>query len=247
MSQRDYARLIAALKPHPVEHVLFAVLTYGRNAPNTLDAQYRELMTRWAALEQFLRRGLRREGFPGVGKFQYAAYVESHASGRPHVNVVIVSPGLAAWLRAHPQSASDRDVRASHRGKRAPRWFRTLARYAKFGHQVSLHHATSHQDAASYVTKFDKGAALTHPGLGGEVTKLSQLPVLAPRRFRRTRASRKFLPPPNFLVEKDPDITGGVLTHPTPKEQLRRQREAFQQLAEHLWPSTESASLARTT
>ncbi len=232
ITQRDYARLVEALKPHHVANILFLVLTYGPKAPESLEAQYRELQPRWKALEQILKRGW--STFPGVGKFEYATYIEAHQTGRPHVNVIIVSRELARYLREHPPSESDLDESASHKGKRAPRWFRDLAARAGFGPMSSLRHAGSKRVAASYVTKFEKGATAV-PGLSGEATKLSQLPVWAPRGFRRTRSSKGFLPKLNDL--RDPNRTGELKRVPAPALMLERQAMALRQLLQRDVPS----------
>lgn len=222
ITQRDYSRLREALRPHHVAHVLFLVLTYDpRTAPESLEDQYRQLQPRWQALERLLKRGW--AGFPGVGKFDYATYVEGHRDGRPHLNVVIVSKALASYLRSRPPSASDLDPKASHKGQRAPKWFRDLAAHAGFGPLCSLRHARTKDSVASYVTKF--AGSVDHPTLEGEVSKLSQLPVHAPQGFRRTRSSYRFLPP--IKRTADADSTGCLSKKPLGQlEAEERKREA---------------------
>lgn len=222
ISQRDYSRLQAALKDCRTGSILFAVLTYDRErAPKDTETQYRELQPRWKRLEELLRRGFGK--FEGVGKFEYASYVEAHRDGLPHVNVIIVSPKLARYYEDHPPTESDLNEEAGHGGKRAPHWFRDLASHAGWGSMVSLRPAETKDAVCSYVTKFDKGS-VSHPTLEGEVTKLSQTPFVAPRGFRRTRSSKGFLPKLN--AQKNESISGSMLPWKETRESyLERLRE----------------------
>lgn len=208
VTQRDYARLREALKRYHLADLCFLVLTYDpKRAPESLEAQYRELQPRWQALERLLKRGW--AGFPGIGKFEYATYVEGHRDGRPHINVIIVSRELATYLRENPPTESDLNPLSNHKGNRAPKWFRDMAAHAGFGPLCSLRHARTKDSVASYVTKFDT-KAIAHPTLEGEVAKLSQLPIMAPQGFRRTRSSYRFLPPIKTNREK---LTTGALSN----------------------------------
>lgn len=235
VTQRDYARLREALKRRHISTMTFLVLTYDpRTAPKSLDAQFEELQPRWQALERLIKRGF--GGAPGVGKFEYSTYVEGHRSGAPHMNVLIISRQFAQYLRDNPPTESDLDPEASHGGTRAPRWFRSLAAHAGFGPLCSLRHARSKDAVASYVTKFDSGAVM-HPALQGEVTKMSQLPIYAPRRFRRTRSSKGFLPPIHTRSDEPKEWTGKIVMAPLPAVQLDRQQEGLRALREHLDPT----------
>jgi hypothetical protein len=106
-----------------------------------------------------------------------------HQSGYPHVNVTISNRQI------HAAAGREKD-------KNNPSWLSAAAEECGFGWKC---HASPMRDG---------------PGMAGYLTKLglelagaarkNQVPVNAPRHFRRIRASRGLLPQ-RF---KDPDITG---------------------------------------
>lgn len=224
VSQRDFARIREALRPLHVANLLLVVLTLDpKRAPESLEAQYRVLQPMWQRLQRDLSRGT--SSVPGVGEFQYVTTVEMHRSGRPHMNVIIHSRELAQHLRERPPTEGDR------KAKRGPKWFRDMAAHAGWGGLAFIGHAKSKDDVASYVTKMEKGE-VGSPTLEGEVTKTSQLPIMAPRRMRRVRCSKGFLA--SATKRKDPDVTGELKQHPTPEAQLAAQRAGYAALASHL-------------
>lgn len=114
------------------------------------------------------------------GKIEYVCVAERHQDGWPHVNLLIRNERLAAacadggWKR----------VRS--------RWLEPAAKACGFGFRTWIEPQRS-EAIATYLVK-----------LAGEMGKQSQVPLDAPRHFRRLRGSRGFLPP----KPKDPDLTG---------------------------------------
>jgi hypothetical protein len=115
----------------------------------------------------------------GLGRF--IAVAEAFPkSGFPHFNMVLESPGLAAALRENETGTSSE--------------LKSMACASGFGFFIGTPSVIRDSGGvAGYVAK-----------LAGELTKDSQVPVMAPRRFRRVRASRGFLPP----CPRDEDVTG---------------------------------------
>jgi hypothetical protein len=172
----DIERIKAAIAARPGGYV-YAVLTFDpRRFDGDFATAYREIVQCWDRL----RKRLVREW----GAIEYVCIVERHASGFPHVNVLIRNATLAAacagdgWKR----------VRS--------RWLEPAAKACGFGFRTWLE-PMRHADAmAAYLVK-----------LAGEIGKKSQVPIDAPAHFRRLRATRGFLPP----RRTNPDITGRLI------------------------------------
>ncbi|MBZ4422016.1 hypothetical protein [Myxococcus sp. RHSTA-1-4] len=194
-------------------------------APAGLDDQYRHIEPLWGVLQKYLVRGWVEGNVPPMRRFDYVTVLEQHATGRPHVNVIVHSPALADHLRCNPPT--ENDVRRGW----GPRWFRTLVAHVGWGPMSYIGHAKSKDDVASYVTKFDKGR-VSHPTLVGEVVKSAQLPIMAPRRTRRLRSSKRFLPPARLPTH--PDWTGTMEQLPTPEDMKAVQGERHAELEAHL-------------
>ena len=220
VSQHDFARIRAALEKCDARNVVLLVLTLdpGRCAPS-LHAQYRGLEAKWKNLRRALVRGY--DAFPGVGSFDFVSVVEAQRSGRPHLNVIVHSAGLAAFLRAHPPTLRDMEK------NRGPHWFRDLVSHFGWGAISYIGAVRSKDFAAAYVSKFTSGW-VAHPCLMGEVAKLTQLPTMAPRRMRRMRSSKGFLP----KRVKEGIWTGRLEMHPPPDVMLERQAHALRALLE---------------
>ena len=181
--RRDFVRIEAALERQNPKDVLFLVLTLDPKRNGLADPfeGFERMCSMWKLFAQTLRREL--GGFEG-----YVSTVEVHASGRPHLNVILVSKALAAGLRGkHPSQTVEALKRAA------------LA--AGFGYSLSAEVPRSMGALTSYIVKT---AGETEDRIRqraeaartvGEVTKLSQLPVNAPPHFRRLRSSPGFLPP----------------------------------------------------
>lgn len=238
-SQQDYQRVMQAVKPYRASDLVLLVLTLDpKTSPRTLEGQFRSIPVLWEGLRKMLARGIGdfderagrlgvegfRQGFrfPGLGPFQYIRTLEEHRNGRPHLNVIVISPTLAEFLRENPATESDTA------SKRGPRWFRSMARHAGFGPIASIEVARSREAIASYVVKTEYGSPAPHPSLAGEVVKLSQLPFHAPFRMRRIQGSKGLLP--RAKPPPDPLKTGKLYRHKAPEAMLAEQRAAMAEL-----------------
>lgn len=175
-----YARIAEALGEIPDADLVYCVFTFAQSDDRLFrDAEhaYKEIGACLTRLVRDLRRA-----WPGEA-VEYVATVEAHRSGWPHVNVVFHSPALADYVRGWIDD------------QRPDAWLAHLQHRAGFG-EVAWWDGVDPEkgDIAGYVTKlaglFLEGAnAVT-----SEIVKLSQLPMDAPARMRRVRASRGFLP-----------------------------------------------------
>lgn len=119
------------------------------------------------------------------GKFEYIQTWERTKKGKAHVNVVLRSPKILAmgWRRFR-------------------RIYGKLAVRAGFGKIIWVEHVKDSVAMAGYMVKLARE-------LTGSDAK-NQVPVNAPRHFRRIRASRGLLP----KVFKNPEITGELKQKP---------------------------------
>lgn len=137
---------------------------------------------------------------------RWVATVEAHRSGWPHVNVLVHSQALAAFLR---EERAEREARGLE-GRELVTLDGELLEHATdvgWGVQSTAEACDNDDAVASYIVKLagDGDRAV------GEVAKLSQLPTMAPERFRRLRAGKGFLPP----RRKNPDFTGTLVRRTT--------------------------------
>lgn len=220
-SGEDFGRIFAALGPYPAEHVVFAVLTVKPTEWKDEAAAYEGLRDCWRSFAKAVRREW--------GEMVYVSTVEKTRRGWPHLNVIMVSPGLGESLEEMPAFVLQ--------------WFKDHADACGFGNQVFLERARTKQQVAGYVVKLADMAVAAEAAEGeeapdldavrkagehtarsgktvGEVVKLSQLPRNAPKGFRRLRASPRFLPPP----PKNEEWTGELekMPHPSDLDEERR-------------------------
>lgn len=188
-----FRRIQQAFEPFAADSVCFLVLTLDRDGthngegwPDT-ETAYREL----ARMCRLLLKRLRRR-WPDIGS-HWVAIPEAHRSGWPHVNLLIASPMLAAFLRGCKPDASGRCV------VRGDLWAQVVE--SGWGLQSTAEVARSPDALAGYIAKLsgdiaEEGRRGGVPGAtSGEVVKLSQVPYNAPKGFRRLRSGRGFLPP----------------------------------------------------
>jgi hypothetical protein len=238
---QDYARISAALEKHDRANICYLVLTldpsawtgegwagYDGETPerradatkdtSAISAAYAALGDRWGIFAKALRRRF--------GKFQYVSTVESHRSGWPHLNVIIVNEELAQFCAVAEMALGDWDKNAKGR-ETARRVFGNMLESAGFGRIAFLERAhrksADGDQLAGYIAKLAGSTSKPWDGekrglladskvssLEGraiaEVAKHSQVPHKAPGHFRRLRSSKGFLP----ALEKDPDVTGGI-------------------------------------
>lgn len=178
--------------------MLFWVLTFAQKG-KALDVNeaYRDIKRCSNRLLKRLRRFARLMGWEPF-RNEYAQTVEAHKSGWPHVNMLMAHPELRDWVLGWQQY---RDAQALCGGCRAceycretlllPPQLREMAEASGFGWQSTIDIPHNADAVMGYVTKI----AAKHDTVVGEVAKLTQLPVMAPQRFRRIRAGKGFLPP----------------------------------------------------
>jgi len=178
---QDFKRIEGALKNNPGFWV-YMVFTFDRTEwRNEFDA-YKGLLACW---DKFRKR-FERE----FGKFQYIVLCEKHGDGWPHINILIRNEKFAE------KCAGDgwKSVRKS--------WVKPHSIECGFGKISWVEPVRDETAMAGYCVKLMKTV--------GEISKLNQAPVNAPKNFRRLRSSRGLLPPPH----KNPNITGWLEMEP---------------------------------
>lgn len=248
-ASQDYSRIKTALARYDRQHIVYMVLTLDPSAwtgegwagwagktperradanldANAITASYLALRDRWRQLAKAMRKRW--------GDFQYVSTVESHRSGWPHLNVVVVCPAMAADIQEKHKNLQGWGRKSA--GREAARLaFGNILQRTGFGYIAFAESALAKEEdgedrLAAYISKlagetgtpWDGQArgliataddapvgASVHSIEGqvvGEIAKLSQAPVRAPEHFRRLRSSKGFLPP----VEKNEDLTGAL-------------------------------------
>lgn len=162
----DVRRIQAGLATERVEDLVYLVATWDQaKFGGNFARAYRGILRCWSRL----RKRLIREW----GPLRYVAVVERHASGYPHLNVILINPALGSACAG----TGWKTVRTG--------WLRAALLECGFGEISWLEPVRSRAAIATYVSK-----------LAGEIGKASQVPLEAPPHFRRLRASRGLLPPP---------------------------------------------------
>lgn len=136
-----------------------------------------------------LKRWHERNGWQQF-KNRWVATVEVQRNGWPHLNIMIHSPGLAAWLEERGTSQLSGELR-DH------------AVASDWGSVGYAERARSRDGLAGYITKL----AGDHGRRVGEIAKLTQAPTNARMKLRRIRAGKGFI----RAKEKDPKWTGIML------------------------------------
>lgn len=167
------------------DHWTYLVLTYPRKQYPDLRSLFRRGVVHWSRLRKRLTHR-----FPDL---KYIQTWESHRSGWPHCNVVISHPGLyrLAMMRGNAWKREFLEPALEECG------------FGKISYLKPMRDASK---MAGYLTKLAK--ELTGAGVKGQV------PVNAPKNFRRIRASRGLLP----KRLKDLEITGCLRKVPIPDD-----------------------------
>jgi len=167
---------------------LHAVLTFPRRTPTPTAKTFRSCLDHWAKL----RKRLTREH----GPLDYIQTWEVHKDGFPHLHLAVSNIELYSLCIKSPKQ----------------NWRSYLEPHAVasgFGYIGWLEPLRNKAAMAGYLVKLAR--ELTGGG------KDYQVPVNAPRHFRRIRASRGLLPPPL----KDPELTGRLHRSPLPEAAVR--------------------------
>lgn len=199
--KRDFSRIMTALESRPAW--LYCVLTINRRRWKSGKASaYKNFWRRWQQLRQRLSRHV------GDRKIEYVSVMEQHASGWPHMNLILY------WEDMEKIGGLDElEIYA----QQIERWMKDNAPSCGLGHSVYVDAVNSHKTIAGYFTKqamLEEGNGPIHSGadlrrVAGEINKQSkgyQIPMAAPLGFRRIRSSRGLLP----SIETDSDYSGAI-------------------------------------
>lgn len=172
------------VEAHGLGALLWGVLTFDQRKYADLYKAFELLGRNWQSLRQAVERK-----FGAV--LGHVSTVEAHRSGWPHLNVILVSPGLGAAMEAEP--------------RKTLKWWKSRAVSCGLGKVASLEAVRLPDKVAAYIAKLSTE-------VGGDEDGSGQVPVNAPPHFRRLRASQGFLPPP----PKNPEWTGELVRAPLP-------------------------------
>lgn len=163
--------------------------TYSGKPWKNQDEAFKGLQKLGQEFMRSLRRWFRSMGWEPL-RASWVSTTECHRSGWPHQNWLIWHPQLAAWLDEQ-RAANEREGITGRDAILVCRELADVVTRAGFGIQSTAERAKSPEALASYIVKLSGEA----DKLVGEVTKLCQVPVNAPVRFRRLRSGKGFLPP----------------------------------------------------
>lgn len=221
----DFARIEEALAAYHHEDVVFAVLTidrhgrFGDRVWETTEEAYHELSRMQRMLMKRLNRMLKAKGLDPVGS-RWVSTVEAHRSGWPHLNIVMVSRGLAAML---DESRAERAAAGLTRRECILATGEVLDHVtgAGWGVQSTMERAQSKRALAGYVVKVAKAHDESFRAMAGEVAKMTQVPTNAPKGLRRLRSGVRFLPPrrksgrTGAVIERRPECVRPVGRKPS--------------------------------
>lgn len=201
-----FARIREALAPFDARDVVFAVLTldqlgrYSGERWHSVDDVYRDVSRRTRNFLRRINRWCERLGVEGPGS-RWVATVEAHRSGWPHLNIVMVAPGLARIIEAHRDAALALGGTAT---QATLMWGEALthALAAGWGPRSTMDVARSSDAVGGYIVKLAK----LHDAAVGEIAKLTQRPDVAPKGTHRIRSGLGFLPP-----RRKSELTGALI------------------------------------
>jgi hypothetical protein len=220
-----YCRMQEAFAEAPAKELVFCVLNLDshlhRMRGKDLAAVYQDLGQRAMYFRRRLRRFCEERGIPHWDN-RWLQVVEQHESGVPHINFVIHSPELAAWIETRR-----RERRREGRSKQTARLVASIEGFRDdddlelhqhltecgFGFRSTWEVANDRNRVISYMNAIAKHANETAGRISsaqraergarrrrlrrvtGELVKNTQLPYAAPRGTRRVRSGIEFLPP----------------------------------------------------
>ena len=178
--QKDYARMERGFQANPGQYI-FAVLTFNQRKWNRKEDAYKAISTQTNKLVKRLERE--------YGKIVGVIAIEQHANGWPHVNLV---------FKFKEGFVMDAEFVSSFE----KRWLIPNAVACGFGkmNTASLVKDEEVTRVLSYVSK-------TGLNIVGEINKASQIPINAPKGFRRLRSIRGFL----VNLKKEAEYTGEIV------------------------------------
>lgn len=190
-----FARSSEALDKYESEDCVTMVLTidrngfYGGKKHYDSTAAYRGMLKMSDSFMHRLRRFIKRMGWPALGN-EWLSVTEAHASGWPHMNILVVHKQLAQYVRDLMNEKLD-----AGKSMNAARLFDgellDIVMNAGWGRQSSIEPVRSKDCLAAYFAKVTQH----QDAMFGELAKLTQTPLNAPAHFRRLRSGKGFLPP----------------------------------------------------
>lgn len=190
-----WSRLQEAFGELDSRSVVFCVLTLDPaehlRGHQDLAGVYRDFAGRQNRFMKRLRRWLIERYGQDMGN-AWASVTECHASGIPHVNIAVYHPQWSAGARARRSALEVSGITGFQLDQMEPELL-THAQECGFGWRCSAeaNRDDSTEAISGYLVKGVKSADAMH----GEMAKRSQLPVMAPKNFRRLRCGKGFLPP----------------------------------------------------
>jgi hypothetical protein len=196
VARSDFARILEGLQKRTARRQtwLLVTLTFDPSRYRNAWEAYRAGGRAWQKLRARLAR---QYGFSKQpARIAYVAVWERHKSDWPHVHLAISCPEIVQDVRRRElcdmEAHGFRPYRREPSGRLTPNWawgaevLRPLAVECGFGRIADV----------QFARKGDGGVAGYFAKLGAELVGMwDQLPVKAPRHFRRLRASRGLLPP----------------------------------------------------
>lgn len=190
-----FARIKEALESYAAAQCLTMVLTidrngyYGGKVHKDVSEAYRGLLKMFDAFMHRLRRWIAKMGWLPL-RNEWVSVTEAHASGWPHVNVLIVHPQLAQYV----EDLRNEKLNAGKSANAARLFDGELLGMlldSGWGRQSSIEAVRSKDCMAAYIAKVTQH----QDSMLGELAKLTQTPLNAPAHFRRLRSGKGFLPP----------------------------------------------------
>lgn len=199
-----FERIRESFDPLPPGDLVMLTLTLpsldharGLKSDAALAEVYRDVLERKEKFWRRLRRLHELRGWEWIGS-SYVAVLEQHASGIPHVNLLVHSPGWAQHLRRGAPAEWQKDPKNYHKTHGNRHWLfdsdlQIHAAETGWGWRCTAEpvRANAVDQLAGYIVKLAGRTDAMH----GEIAKACQLPLRAPRHFRRLRAGRGFLVP----------------------------------------------------
>jgi len=169
---KDYMRLLSAFKARDINNAVALTVTLNQSNEQkrriTAKKSYDVLTDKIKALIKSLRKQ--------YGNIEYVYCVESHQSGWGHANLTAFNKEMADDARLSGDMIS-------------PPWLKNHIKKTKLG-AVYSKIVYSYEGLAGYTIKTAYGDSLT--GQISEMNKTSQLPIKAPKGFRRIKTSVRF-------------------------------------------------------
>jgi hypothetical protein len=187
-AESDYARIKEAMANHA--HWSHVVLTYHNWTGRNLKSLWTQSLRNWSMLRKRIRRKW--------GSFVYVQTWEVTRKGCPHCHMAVSNAGIHEACEPIPQYL-DREARTEIGQYNFRQTIGEMAVACGFGPRGFVEAIWGKDGFARYLEKLKR--ELT------QAASKSQLPLDAPRHFRRLRASVGLIPP----LHKDDDVTGHLI------------------------------------